>query len=430
MVKYKRLRRELNIHLNNGHDPEYAVLTHFLSTHGEPAAKNYLDGAASAIRSLLPEEVLQHPLPDGQNDSPSVRWLRTKLPVQWNIPFPPPQNPSFTFVDLFAGIGGMRIPFQDLGGLCVFSSEINGFARAVYEANFGQVPFGDITKISTDSIPNHDILLAGFPCQAFSIIGKRAGFEDETHGTLFYEIRRILLAKRPKAFLLENVEGLKSHDKGNTLRVILEVLRNELGYFVPEPQILNAKNFGVPQSRKRIFIVGFRPDLSINEVTYPSGRRSTRKIASIRERNSVPAKYFMSQGYLDTLKRHREREREKGNDFGYVILDNNGIANALVGGGSGRERNLLQDNRPPGNALVNGKRSPINSEGIRMMTPREWARLQGFIGTFQFDGIVSDTQAYKQFANSVAIPVIYSLGEEVLNRLDIPVRPNRKRKNV
>ena len=167
--------------------------------------------------------------------------------IEWDIPFPPVKEPKFTFIDLFAGIGGIRLAFQNLGGKCVFSSEWDKHAHLTYEVNFGEVPFGDITKIDEKEIPEHDILLAGFPCQAFSIAGKRGGFED-TRGTLFFDIARIIKEKQPKAFFLENVKGLVNHNRGKTLRVILNTLREDLNYFVPEPEFVNAKDFGVPQN--------------------------------------------------------------------------------------------------------------------------------------------------------------------------------------
>jgi DNA (cytosine-5)-methyltransferase 1 len=176
-----------------------------------------------------------------------------------SIPFPSINSPKFTFIDLFAGIGGFRIALQSLGGECVFSSEWDEQAQKTYKANFGELPFGDITKEETkQQIPDgFDVLCGGFPCQAFSIAGRRGGFED-TRGTLFFDVAEIIKQKQPKAFFLENVKGLRNHDKGRTLETILTTLREDLGYFVPEPKIMNAKDFGVPQNRERIFIVGFR----------------------------------------------------------------------------------------------------------------------------------------------------------------------------
>lgn len=191
-------------------------------------------------------------------------------------------NFKFTFVDLFAGIGGIRLGFEQVGGKCVFSSEWDKYAQQTYQANFGEVPEGDITKIDPKSVPDHDILTAGFPCQAFSIAGRRLGFED-IRGTMFFYVAKILDVKRPKAFLLENVKGLANHDRGKTLKVILDVLRNDLDYYVPDPKILNAKDFGVPQNRERIYIVGFRKDIIDRGFTYPTKFGTSAKVKDILE---------------------------------------------------------------------------------------------------------------------------------------------------
>ncbi len=334
--------------------------------------------------------------------------------IEFDVPFKPIDFYRFTFIDLFAGIGGFRIAFQKLGGRCVFSSEWNKESQKTYDYNFGEIPFGDITKINENAIPNHDLLLAGFPCQAFSIAGKRKGFED-TRGTLFFDVARIIQAKNPKAFLLENVKGLLSHNKGKTLKRILEVLRNELNYYVPEPHILNAKDFGVPQNRERILIVGFRKDLDINNFEYPHPIKNKITFSSIKEKNTVSVKYYLSKQYLSTLRKHKERHKNKGNGFGYEIIDDEGIANALVVGGMGRERNLVIDKRLKDFTPVTHIKGEVNREGIRRMTPREWARLQGFPENFLIK--VSDTQAYKQFGNSVAVPVIKETGTKIVEIL-------------
>ncbi len=207
---------------------------------------------------------------------------------------------SFVFADLFAGIGGFRIAFQNLGCKCVFSSEIDQYSRQTYQANFGDVPDGDITLIPSEQIPDHDILTAGFPCQAFSIAGRKEGFKD-ARGTLFFEIARIIKEKNPKAFFLENVKGLMSHNKGKTISTILDILRSELNYFVPQPQIINAKNFGVPQNRERVFIISFRKDLGVNSFEYPTPSLSTPKFIDIKEKDPVSVKYYLSYQYLNTL---------------------------------------------------------------------------------------------------------------------------------
>lgn len=333
-----------------------------------------------------------------------------------NVPFPEPDHIKFTFIDLFAGIGGTRIAFQNLGGKCVFSSEIDEYARKTYAANFNEIPDGDITKIDENTIPDHDILVGGFPCQAFSIAGKRGGFND-TRGTLFFDVARIIKAKQPKAFFLENVKGLANHKGGKTLATILNVLRNDLGYIVPEPQIINAKNFGVPQNRERIFIIGFRGNLGIKEeaFSYPEPLKLKKTIRDILEEKPVSAKYYLSTKYLKCLDRHKRRNEAKGNGFGYEIKDLDGISNTLVTGGMGRERNLIIDPRLEDFTPVTNIQGEINKEGIRKMTPREWARLQGFPDKFKI--VVSDVHAYKQFGNSVAIPAIQATAKKLLDTI-------------
>ena len=305
---------------------------------------------------------------------------------------------------------------QNLGGECVFSSEWDEKAKQTYEANFGEVPFGDITLEETKSfIPKQfDILCAGFPCQAFSIAGRRGGFED-TRGTLFFDVAEIIRRHQPKAFFLENVKGLTSHDKGRTLKTILNTLREDLGYFVPEPEILNAKNFGVPQNRERIFIVGFRKDLGIVDFKYPEPTGIQKVFIDIREKEAVPTKYYLSTQYVDTLRKHKQRHEDKGNGFGYEIIPDNGIANAIVVGGMGRERNLVIDARITDFTPTTKIKGEVNREGIRKMTPREWARLQGFPEHFKI--VVADASAYKQFGNSVAVPAIEATAEKILDIL-------------
>jgi DNA (cytosine-5)-methyltransferase 1 len=332
------------------------------------------------------------------------------------IPFPEPVNPKFTFIDLFAGIGGFRIAFQSLGGKCVFTSEWDESAQKTYQVNFGEKPEGDITIPETKAkIPNYfDVLCAGFPCQAFSIAGKRGGFED-TRGTLFFDVAEIIKKHNPKAFFLENVKGLRNHDKGKTLYTILNVLRNDLNYYVPEPQVINAKDFGVPQNRERIFIVGFRKDLNISCFEYPKPIKEKFTFLDIREENEVSVKYYLSTQYLSTLENHKERHKQKGNGFGFEIIPDTGIANSVVCGGMGRERNLVIDHRLKNFQPITHIKGTVNKLGIRKMTPREWARLQGYPDKFQIK--VADASAYKQFGNSVAVPAITATAEKIIENL-------------
>ncbi|MFM2268203.1 MAG: hypothetical protein RL757_1644 [Bacteroidota bacterium] len=353
------------------------------------------------------------------NHTAQVKFAETPVGVQSalnfeEISFPCSSKPMFTFIDLFAGIGGFRIAMQNLGGKCVFSSEIDVNAQKSYHANFGEIPHGDITKIDENSVPDHDVLCGGFPCQAFSIAGRKGGFND-TRGTLFFDVARIIKAKQPKAFFLENVKGLVGHDKGKTLSTILSVLREDLNYFVPNPTVINAKNFGVPQNRERIFIVGFRKDLNISEFDYPEPTNQKVFFEDVRENSVVDTRYYLSQTYLNTLKRHRARHENKGNGFGYMIIPNDGIANAIVVGGMGKERNLIFDDRLTDFTPTTKIKGEVNREYIRKMTPREWARLQGFPDSFKI--VVADVNAYKQFGNSVAIPAIQATAAKIIEKL-------------
>ncbi|MCF0185763.1 MAG: DNA cytosine methyltransferase [Bacteroidaceae bacterium] len=345
----------------------------------------------------------------------------------YDVPFPPKDSAKFTFIDLFAGIGGFRMAMQNLGGRCVFSSEWDEQAQKTYFANYGEVPFGDITKESTKSfIPdNFDVLCAGFPCQAFSLAGKRLGFE-ETRGTLFFDVAEILRRKRPKAFFLENVKGLMIHDKGKTMATILKVLREDLDYYVPEPQIVNAMNFGVPQHRERVYIVGFRKDQNVGEFKYPEPTDTTKTFADVKETDVVSVKYYLSTQYVKTLEAHKARHAAKGNGFGYEIIKDSQVANAIVVGGMGRERNLVIDNRLTDFTPVTNIKGEVNRDGIRRMTPREWARLQGYPDSFKIE--VSDASAYKQFGNSVAVPAIQATAAEILKRIDLKQKTYANRK--
>ena len=353
--------------------------------------------------------------------------LYTLFPELLSVPFKAQDNPKFTFIDLFAGIGGFRIALQNLGGKCVFSSEWDEQAQKTYLENFGEIPFGDITKEKTKGyIPDgFDVLCAGFPCQAFSLAGKRRGF-DETRGTLFFDVAEIIRRKQPKAFFLENVKGLKIHDKGRTLETILKVLREDLGYYVPEPQILNAMNFGVPQHRERIYIVGFRKDLDITDFTYPLPTDSSKRFKDVKEENVVSAKYYLSTQYIKTLIVHKKRHESKGHGFGYEIIPDNSVTNAIVVGGMGRERNIVIDKRLTDFNPVTKIKGEVNHDGWRRMTPREWARLQGFPDNFIIP--VADASAYKQFGNSVAVPAIQATAEQII-KLITPQKKNRYGKN-
>ncbi|NMH88923.1 DNA cytosine methyltransferase [Flavivirga algicola] len=398
-------------------DPENSIpasFTHYLHNHRNGVSQFYKKGALSFVKEIL-EKTYPSEKVTKKNTEETLQHLISDL--NKSVPFPAPEKPKFKFIDLFAGIGGFRLALQNLDGKCVFTSEWDKYSKQTYRTNFGEIPFGDITKNETKNhIPdNFDVLCAGFPCQAFSIAGRRGGFED-TRGTLFFDVAEIIKKKQPKAIFLENVKGLRNHDKGKTLATILNVLREDLNYYVPEPQILNAKDFGVPQNRERIFIVGFRKDLGINNFKYPEPTKTDVVLEDILEENEVSVKYYLSTTYVQTLKNHRARHESKGNGFGYEIIPNNGTANAVVCGGMGRERNLVFDDRLTNFNPVTKISGKVNREGIRKMTPREWARLQGFPDHFKI--VVSDTQAYKQFGNSVAVPAIQATAEKIIEKLN------------
>lgn len=389
----------------------YAVLIHYLHNN---SVDNQLK--VEAVNQI--KRILEYKFPEDKITSEVAEQALQYMILEFkkDIPFPAPSKPKFTFIDLFAGIGGFRLALQNLGGKCVYTSEWDEQAKKTYYANFGDVPFGDITKEETKRfIPdNFDVLCAGFPCQAFSIAGKRGGFED-TRGTLFFDVAEIINRKRPKAIFLENVKGLRNHDKGKTLKTILNVLREDLGYFVPEPQILNAKDFGVPQNRERIFIVGFRNDLEIEEFQYPKPINKNVTFEDVKEEKVVSVKYYLSDIYLNTLINHKKRHASKGNGFGYEIIPDDGIANAVVCGGMGRERNLVYDDRLKDFTPITNIKGKVNRQGIRKMTPREWARLQGFPNNYIIP--VADASAYKQFGNSVAVPAIQRTAEQIVIRI-------------
>jgi len=391
-----------------------ATFTHYLHNHKNGVSHFYKEGAIEYVKSIMRAKLPNENITDKVAED-SLQYL---IDFKDIIPFPKPDLPKFKFIDLFAGIGGFRLAFQNLGGNCVFTSEWDKYSKKTYQANFGEVPFGDITKQEVKNyIPdNFDVLCAGFPCQAFSIAGRRGGFED-TRGTLFFDVAEIIKNKQPKAFFLENVKGLRNHDKGKTLRTILNTLRTDLNYYVPEPEIINARYFGVPQNRERIFIVGFRKDLGIQDFDYPKPIDKQVTISEILEEEVVSTKYYLSTTYLNTLIRHKARHESKGNGFGYAIVSPDDVSSAIVCGGMGRERNLVKDNRIKDYRPVTNIKGEVSRKNIRRMTPREWARLQGYPDSFQI--VVSDAQAYKQFGNSVAVPAIQATAEKILQKLNI-----------
>lgn len=316
---------------------------------------------------------------------------------------------QFTFIDLFAGIGGTRLAYENVGGRCVYSNEWNKYSQQTYYANFGEQPEGDITKVDAKTIPDHDILVAGFPCQPFSIagvskkisLGRKTGFEDKTQGTLFFDVCRILKEKRPKAFMLENVKNLKSHDKGRTFKTILESL-DELKYKVFFA-VLDGQNF-VPQHRERIIIVGFDMERYGDDIEFDFDITPVNPKPVMRDilEKKVDDKYTLSDNLWTYLQNYAAKHRAAGNGFGYGIAPLDGVSRTISARyhKDGSEILIAQKGKNP-----------------RRLTPRECARLQGFPESFVIP--VSDTQAYRQFGNSVVVPLIENVAKLIVEKIDL-----------
>ena len=393
--KYSEIKAKLKIEITKTEDNNLAHLTHYFQNH-QNGVSQYFKPIATKYLTQLHQGLNTVEEPDFQH----------YLPIQWDVPFPPPTNPKFRFVDLFAGIGGIRLAFQNLGGKCVFTSEWDTYSKKTYDANFGEVPFGDITKIAESEIPDHDILLGGFPCQPFSIagvskknaLGRPHGFLDETQGTLFFDVARIIEYKKPKVFMLENVKNLVSHDKGKTFKIIKETLK-EIGYSI-HFKVLDGQYF-VPQHRERIIIVGFRHSIFNGDETFEFPQMGETKFAikDILERETDP-KYTLSDKLWNYLQGYAKKHKEKGNGFGFGLTDLNGISRTMSARyyKDGAEILIPQEDKNP-----------------RRLTPRECARLQGFPDSFIIP--VSDNQAYKQFGNSVVTPLIQAVGENIVKEI-------------
>jgi DNA (cytosine-5)-methyltransferase 1 len=402
MAKYSELRKKLKIEVTKPERFDLAHLTH------------YLQNCDNGVSHYFEEPAVEYLVKVSENQAKEP-YFQGYLPIKWDIPFPPTKNPKFKFIDLFAGIGGMRIAFQNLGGKCVFTSEWNHFAQKTYEANFGEVPFGDITKIHESEVPEHDILIGGFPCQPFSIagvskknsLGRAHGFRDETQGTLFFDVARIIEEKRPKAFLLENVKNLVSHDKGNTFKIIKKTLE-ELNYSV-HAKVLDGQHF-VPQHRERIFIVGFDKKVfkGKEEFEFPEMPEANHAIEDILEKNPDP-KYTLTPKLWDYLQKYAIKHKEKGNGFGFGMTALDGVARTL-------SARYYKD----GSEILIPQGSKKNP---RRLTPRECARIQGFPDEFLIP--VSDNQAYKQFGNSVVVPLIQAVGKNIVKALNIKNEPRK-----
>ncbi|WP_343744535.1 DNA (cytosine-5-)-methyltransferase [Chitinophaga sp.] len=392
MSTYSNIKKNLNINIDKHLNDGFAHLTHYWQNHKNGVSQYFKSPAVE----YLQEKILD------VTEEPEQLYI----PLKYDVPFPPQANPKFRFIDLFAGIGGIRMAYQKLGGKCVFTSEWNNFAKRTYEANFGEMPFGDITQISEKDIPDHEVLLAGFPCQPFSIagvskknsLGRKHGFMDETQGTLFFDIARILDYKKTPAFMLENVKNLVSHDKGNTFKVIKNTLE-ELGYTIYY-KVLDGKHF-VPQHRERILIVGFRNEIFKGEegFEFPKLPNPVKKFKEILD-PEVDPKYTLSDKLWSYLKTYAQKHKDKGNGFGYGLTDLNGISRTI-------SARYYKDGAE---ILV-----PQHDSNPRRLTPRECARLQGFPEDFVIP--VSDNQAYRQFGNSVTVPLMHAVGKQVVKSL-------------
>lgn len=392
---------------------QLAVLSHYLHNNGRIGDEEYKEEIICAIREFLERKK------ENKNEEITDEYVIkvAESPTEYNlfsdffnVPFLDPEEPKFTFIDLFAGMGGFRLAMQAQGGKCVFSSEWNKYAQKTYLANFGEMPFGDITKTATKSyIPERfDVLCAGFPCQPFSIagvskkksLGRETGFKDKTQGTLFFDVADIISRHRPKAFFLENVKNLMSHDKGNTFKVIkgtLEELRYSLHCLVMDGQGY------VPQHRERIMIVGFDRDVFHGEeqFVFPEQKQKTKSIKNILDPD-IDEKYTLSDKLWNYLQNYAEKHRAKGNGFGFGLVDLDGISRTL-------SARYYKD----GSEILipqNGGKNP------RRLSPRECARLMGYPDEYRLNQ-VSDVQAYRQCGNSVVVPLITAISEQLIKTM-------------
>lgn len=403
------METSVKIYGETSYENQIAVLSHYLHNSGEKLSKKRKEEIIEAIHAFLEQkkevdfiENYAHLVTSAAED-PAQYSIFSDF---FNVPFPDPINPQFTFIDLFAGMGGFRIAMQEQGGKCVFSSEWNKYAQKTYFANFGEMPFGDITKDSTKSyIPKKfDVLCAGFPCQPFSIagvskkksLGRETGFKDKTQGTLFFDVADIISRHRPKAFYLENVKNLTSHDRGNTFRIIKETLE-ELDYSL-HYQVMDGQAY-VPQHRERIMIVGFdrKRFHGKEQFAFPEQQQSSKAIKDILD-PYVDPKYTLSDHLWKYLQAYAEKHKAKGNGFGYGLVDINGISRTLSARyyKDGSEILIPQsDGRNP-----------------RKLSPRECARLMGYPDIYRLDQ-VSDVQAYRQCGNSVVVPLITAVSKQI-----------------
>ena len=407
---------EMKFYGETSYENQMAVLSHFLHNRHKKLTKKEQKEIIEAVREFLSRKEFRQKIDVDTLTDDDILFV-AENPVQYNlfsqffdVPFPAPEKPKFTFIDLFAGIGGFRIAMQAQGGKCVFSSEWNSHAQQTYFANFGEMPFGDITKeVTKKYIPKKfDILCAGFPCQPFSIagvskkksLGRETGFKDKTQGTLFFDVADIISQHRPKAFFLENVKNLTSHDKGNTFRVIRETLE-ELDYSI-HYQVMDGQTY-VPQHRERIMIVGF--DMNVfkgkEQFEFPEQHPSTRTVKEILDPN-IDDKYTLSDKLWNYLQNYAEKHKAKGNGFGYGLVDLNGITRTL-------SARYYKD----GSEILIPQSDGKNP---RRLSPRECARLMGYPDDFIINA-VSDVQAYRQCGNSVVVPLITAVSKLIVKTL-------------
>ncbi len=385
---------------------QLAILSHYLQNF------NSIDNEhlETSGKDILRDRFDFHNLDDIMDSS----LMRNLFDDVMNVPFPPTDNSQFTFIDLFAGMGGFRLAMQSLGGRCTFSSEWNSFAQKTYFANFGEMPFGDITKQETKQyIPRQfDVLCAGFPCQPFSIagvskknsLGRAHGFKDEAQGTLFFDVAEIIEKHQPKAFFLENVKNLVSHDKGNTFRVISNTLR-ELGYTI-HYQVMNGK-YLVPQNRERIFIVGFRKDLfgDTTSFEFPDIEGELPKLKTILD-PEVDAKYTLTDKLWEYLQNYAAKHKAAGNGFGFGMADPEGISRTLSARYYKDGSEILIPQTGLDGEMINPRR----------LTPKECTRLMGYPEQYIINA-VSDLQGYRQCGNSVVVPLIKAVATNLVQTL-------------
>lgn len=401
MITYSTIKDKLIVNDSNKNMEELAYFTHYLHNYKNGVAASYEQEAINYYNEINDElNVFSEPA------------LQQLLPIKWDIPFPAPDRPTFSFIDLFAGIGGFRIPLQELGGKCVFSSEFDYHAQRTYEMNFGEIPFGDITKINIDIVPKHDILCAGFPCQPFSISGKMKGFED-TRGTLIYHVFKIIEKNQPKVVFLENVKHLLYHDSRRTLSTIIKHLE-ELGYKVSK-KVLNASDFGLPQNRERIIIIGQKE----KKIDFSKIKKQPRPVL----------KDFLDTDnnfeYLDETYTLLEDPREQKSGLIFAGYRNKTIRKIGVREGTEHlSRVHKQPNRiyssegvhPTLPSQETSGRFWIYHEGrVRKLTIQECYRIMGFPETFKL--INNRSELYRQVGNSVAIPMIKAIGEQIKQQL-------------